>query len=825
MNMGQMNLMDLPAGGTMSATAPALSSPAAVPGEGNQAGGLFAGMLNAMTPQAGNGTAVTPADPGGSALTPPGHADGASSAAEAEAPPGLLAAALHGIMPLAAAVGQSTGIPVQAEPPAASGSAATAAVDGKAGPSEEHASKPEDAAVGDTIATAVTAQQAVQSGIVVAPVLVATLPAPALAPQEAETNPGVSSIDTETAHQGSTTMGQAGSVAVVPASPLVTQNADSGFGVAQAGGNPAGSGTVPQAAVNGRLPEAGVTPAPRNQQNAEGEVSNGSGGRTYEPLRAADVVSGGQIPLLSEADSGVEVPAVQNQPEQTGGVVPLAGEPAAGALQNAEPGAPGTVPAGHDAGMTAGAVAISQEAPQVRQVDVLPSGTVPGAVSVLPLEKADSRAEVRLPSGDAGEPPAGNAVTAAASVMQSAPSSKTVEGAAGGAMQQAAPVPQNQPQANTDAVDGGMAEVRPWPLEAPREPGTFAGMQPQQPVSTKVAGGAAESQPQQVITLPRSVSVDVALAETAPASAVSSSGAQSTVQDTVPVMPQGRTDMKSGSAQPFAEPAPQEEPAATLRADQASPGQRAFPATTLHDTGNGSSAVRAATPQTRSGNVVVETNQEHAADDIVKLAAHPAGKGSGSETDSGTSDQFMNNGQSQTPQLHPQAQAERAGTAAVPASSQPAASPSDSGQIAGQVRDRLVGHDVKPGSEQVTLKLSPEHLGDLKLNMNLEGQRLKVEIVAENRMVRDALLQHADSLKESLARQNITMESFDVTTGGRGSGNPSGQGQESQWRELARQQQQYARQTGGYRLPEFAMAASQPAYQQVREYGMVDVHF
>ncbi len=84
-----------------------------------------------------------------------------------------------------------------------------------------------------------------------------------------------------------------------------------------------------------------------------------------------------------------------------------------------------------------------------------------------------------------------------------------------------------------------------------------------------------------------------------------------------------------------------------------------------------------------------------------------------------------------------------------------------------QVKDRLVQHDVKPGNQQITLTLSPDSLGELKMNLNLQGQKLSVEIVTENRTVRDAIMQHTDALKESLARQNITMESFDVTTGGK----------------------------------------------------------
>ena len=94
-------------------------------------------------------------------------------------------------------------------------------------------------------------------------------------------------------------------------------------------------------------------------------------------------------------------------------------------------------------------------------------------------------------------------------------------------------------------------------------------------------------------------------------------------------------------------------------------------------------------------------------------------------------------------------------------------------QVVQQVKESLAQQDVKPGSQQITLTLSPDSLGEVKMNLNLQGQKLSVEIVTENRTVRDAIIQHTGALKESLARQNITMESFDVTTsGGTGSAEP-----------------------------------------------------
>lgn len=145
--------------------------------------------------------------------------------------------------------------------------------------------------------------------------------------------------------------------------------------------------------------------------------------------------------------------------------------------------------------------------------------------------------------------------------------------------------------------------------------------------------------------------------------------------------------------------------------------------------------------------------------------------------------------------------------------------------IAGQVRERLSAHDIKMGSEQIVLRLSPEHLGDIKVNLRLENQTLRVEMVAENRMARESLLQHVDSLKEALSRQNISMDKFSVTSGGSDAGSQNG-GTQGEWRELAknRQAQQWMG-SGGYRLPVAETVPLQPMMSARAEHSMLDLHF
>lgn len=146
-------------------------------------------------------------------------------------------------------------------------------------------------------------------------------------------------------------------------------------------------------------------------------------------------------------------------------------------------------------------------------------------------------------------------------------------------------------------------------------------------------------------------------------------------------------------------------------------------------------------------------------------------------------------------------------------------------QVVNKISDHLVGRETKSGVEQITIRLSPENLGELKLNLRMENQCLKVEIVAEHSTVRDALIKHSDTLKETLARQNISMEAFDVSTGSNGKGSTSyGNGD---WRELARQQQQKMAWnfSGGYRTDDALENSQSPIYRAPVEHSMVDVHF
>jgi flagellar hook-length control protein FliK len=108
--------------------------------------------------------------------------------------------------------------------------------------------------------------------------------------------------------------------------------------------------------------------------------------------------------------------------------------------------------------------------------------------------------------------------------------------------------------------------------------------------------------------------------------------------------------------------------------------------------------------------------------------------------------------------------------APVAEAAQPEAKPAGSksalhDSILSQIKDGVVTHDGK-GSSQISIRLNPGELGELKIQVRMEDNRLNIEVHADNRMVKDLLMSNLDTLKQALSGKNFTMEGFDVSTGG-----------------------------------------------------------
>lgn len=138
--------------------------------------------------------------------------------------------------------------------------------------------------------------------------------------------------------------------------------------------------------------------------------------------------------------------------------------------------------------------------------------------------------------------------------------------------------------------------------------------------------------------------------------------------------------------------------------------------------------------------------------------------------------------------------------------------------IVAQVKEKLASHEITPGKGQISFSLHPQELGELKITMRMEDNRLKVDIVAQNHTVREALVQNIDGLRESLSRQSITVDRFDVSTGG------------GSFNETFREGKQAAQNRPGNWYPQYGATREEQeqktaALWQPREDSLVDVRF
>lgn len=131
--------------------------------------------------------------------------------------------------------------------------------------------------------------------------------------------------------------------------------------------------------------------------------------------------------------------------------------------------------------------------------------------------------------------------------------------------------------------------------------------------------------------------------------------------------------------------------------------------------------------------------------------------------------------------------------------------------IMAQVKEGIATREPA-GNGEISIRLAPAELGELRINVRVVDQQVKVEVLAANSQVRDILLGNLDSLKENFSRQNLTMTGFDVSTG-------TGQGYEQFFR-----QGREAGQQGGFRTSHQRGTAEDeiPATQAAADYYYTD---
>lgn len=117
----------------------------------------------------------------------------------------------------------------------------------------------------------------------------------------------------------------------------------------------------------------------------------------------------------------------------------------------------------------------------------------------------------------------------------------------------------------------------------------------------------------------------------------------------------------------------------------------------------------------------------------------------------------------------PQAASSGSGTAAAT----PFTLPVPEEQVYRQVASRLTLVDGERHS-RITMRLYPEELGQVKLDLTVEGDRVRVQMHAQNQQVQEVLEKYLPRLRESFEQQGLKLEEAQVTSdspgqGGRGS--------------------------------------------------------
>ncbi|MCC6143158.1 MAG: flagellar hook-length control protein FliK [Candidatus Hydrogenedentes bacterium] len=72
---------------------------------------------------------------------------------------------------------------------------------------------------------------------------------------------------------------------------------------------------------------------------------------------------------------------------------------------------------------------------------------------------------------------------------------------------------------------------------------------------------------------------------------------------------------------------------------------------------------------------------------------------------------------------------------------------------------------VQEGEQRVTLRLVPEHLGELRIEVRSHGDQVSVKMLSANASVRDALEAQLHGLREAFAREGLSVQRVEVTPG------------------------------------------------------------
>lgn len=87
----------------------------------------------------------------------------------------------------------------------------------------------------------------------------------------------------------------------------------------------------------------------------------------------------------------------------------------------------------------------------------------------------------------------------------------------------------------------------------------------------------------------------------------------------------------------------------------------------------------------------------------------------------------------------------------------------------------------RPGQYQVTLRLHPEHLGEVKLLLELTGKEVRTVLQVTSPAAREALESRAEQLRQGLRDAGLSLTGFEVSTGQSGHSRQQSQFDEIIW--------------------------------------------
>ena len=138
----------------------------------------------------------------------------------------------------------------------------------------------------------------------------------------------------------------------------------------------------------------------------------------------------------------------------------------------------------------------------------------------------------------------------------------------------------------------------------------------------------------------------------------------------------------------------------------------------------------------------------------------------------------------------------RPGAAHAPALPAPPPAPASGLSEAPIIRSALAVHRVGGGA--MTIKLEPEHLGSLRINLRLEGDRLSLDFQADNPQARHLLTDSMDSLRRALADEGLRVDVVTVQPLTRHGDSSASSNSFAESRSQSQSQQDSARQDAGH---------------------------